>query len=101
MVKRCPCVRPQASEEEVQYGTFCWTGHIGQGDRRLHCGWHGRIVRQVKVASEPEALLAVLKDSEAVENLPHGTMDEVSSVGRLDLPLTRRQQNLICSLHVR
>ena len=38
MVKRGPCVRPQASEGEAQHGPFCWTGRIGQGDQRLHCG---------------------------------------------------------------
>jgi len=54
-VKRGPLVRPQASEGEAQHGPFCWTGRIGQGDR-------GKIVREVKVASEPEALLAVLKN---------------------------------------
>src|SRR6516164_5088677 len=60
MVKRGPCVRPQASEGEAQHGPFCGTGRVGQGDQRLRCGCHGRIVREVRVASEPEALLAVL-----------------------------------------
>src|SRR5258708_6781334 len=32
-------------------------------NQRLHCGWHGRIAREVKVASEPDALLQVLKNS--------------------------------------
>src|SRR6266404_8685187 len=59
MVKRGPCVRPQASEGEAQHGPFCWNGRFGQGDQRLHCDT-GRMVREVKVASEPEALLAVL-----------------------------------------
>src|SRR5260370_27344987 len=62
MVKRGPWLRPQASEGEAQHGPFCWIGRIGQGDQHLHCGVDdtGRIVREVKVASEPEALLQVL-----------------------------------------
>ena len=59
-MKRGPCLRPQASEGEAQHGPFCWTGRIGQGHERLQCGETGRIVREVKVASEPDALLAVL-----------------------------------------
>ena len=47
-------MRPQASEGEAQHGPFCWTGRFGQGT--------GKIVREVKVASEPGALLAVLKN---------------------------------------
>src|SRR5215471_513500 len=38
MVKRGPCMRPQASEGEAQHGLFCWTRRVGQGDERLHCG---------------------------------------------------------------
>jgi predicted ATPase len=37
-VKRGPLVRPQTSEGEAQHGPFCWTGCVGQGDQRLHCG---------------------------------------------------------------
>src|SRR3974377_1202570 len=33
---------PQASEGEAQHGPFCWIRRIGQGDQRLHCGWHGQ-----------------------------------------------------------
>jgi hypothetical protein len=22
----------------AQHGPFCWTGRVGQGDQRLHCG---------------------------------------------------------------
>ena len=52
---------PQASEGEAQHGAFCRTGRIGQGDQRLHCvDDTGKIVREVRVASEPDALLAVL-----------------------------------------
>jgi ABC transporter substrate binding protein len=40
MVKRGPRLRPQASEGEAQHGSFCWTGLVGQGDQRLHCGRH-------------------------------------------------------------
>ena len=38
MVKRGQWMRPQASEGEAQHELFCWTGRIGQGDQRLHCG---------------------------------------------------------------
>src|SRR5262245_47737411 len=38
MVKRGPCMRPQASEGEAQHGLFCWTRRVGPGDERLHCG---------------------------------------------------------------
>src|ERR1700751_6134940 len=58
MVKQGPRMRPQASEGEAQHGPFCWTGRFGQGDQRLH----GKIIREVKVASEPEVLLAMLKN---------------------------------------
>src|SRR5712671_5022924 len=60
MVKRGPWLRPQASEGEAQHGPFCWIGRIGQGDQHLLVDDTGRIVREVKVASEPEALLKVL-----------------------------------------
>ena len=33
-----PLYGPQASEGEAQHGLFCWTGRIGQGHERLHCG---------------------------------------------------------------
>ena len=59
MVKRGPLVRPQASEGEAQHGSFCRTGRVGQGDQRL-LDDTGKIVREVRVASETEALLAVL-----------------------------------------
>src|SRR6201989_3132593 len=62
MVKRVPHSRPQASEGEAQHGPFCWTGRFGQGDEHLHCGRHGQDCSEVKVPSEPEALLAVLKN---------------------------------------
>src|SRR6516225_2868373 len=62
MVKRGPQMRPQASVGEAQHGLFCGTGRLGQGHERLHCGWQGKIVREVKVASEPEAVLAALRN---------------------------------------
>jgi len=33
-----PLYGPQASEGEAQHGPFCWTGRLGQGHERLHCG---------------------------------------------------------------
>jgi hypothetical protein len=62
MVQRGLCPRPQASEGEAQLGPFCRTGRFGQGDQRLHCGRHGRLLREARVASEPEALLPVLRN---------------------------------------
>ena len=53
-------MRPQASEGEAQHGLFCWTGRFGQGDEHLHVDDAGKIVREARVASEPEALLQVL-----------------------------------------
>jgi hypothetical protein len=59
----------------------------------------GRMVREAKVASEPEALLQVLKSggyrfkriglessTARWNDVPRGTMDEVRSYVRLDLP---------------
>jgi hypothetical protein len=60
MVKRGPWLWPQASEGEAQHGPFCWIRRIGQGDQHLLVDDAGRIVREVKVAREPEALLKVL-----------------------------------------
>ena len=40
---------------------FAGTGRFGQGDEHLHRDDAGKIVREVKVASEPEGLLVVLK----------------------------------------
>src|SRR5438034_4090013 len=62
MVKRGPCVRPQASEGEAQHGPFCWTGRIGQGDERLHCGWHGQDHSGSEGGERTRVLLAVLKN---------------------------------------
>jgi transposase len=59
MVKRGPWLRPQASEGEAQHGPFCWTRRFSQEDVCI-VDDTGSIVREVKVASEPEALLPVL-----------------------------------------
>jgi hypothetical protein len=56
MVERGPYVRPQASEGKAQHEPFCWTGCFGQGDQRLHLDDTGKILREVKVASEHSAL---------------------------------------------
>ena len=53
---------PQASEGEAQHGAFCWTGRFGQDTSVCIVDDTGKIVREGKVASEPEALLAVLKN---------------------------------------
>jgi hypothetical protein len=60
MVKRGPCERPQASEGEAQHRPFCWTGRAIKETRVCIVDEAGKIVREVRVASEPEALLAVL-----------------------------------------
>lgn len=52
-------MRPQASEGEAQLGLFCWTGRIGQGLEYPLVDATGMIVREVKVASEHAALLAL------------------------------------------
>jgi transposase len=62
MVKRGPWSRPQASEGEVQHGPFFWTGLSVKETSVCIVDDTGKIVREVKVASEPEALLAVLKN---------------------------------------
>src|SRR5437763_3940427 len=62
MVKRGPYVRPQASEGEAQHGPFCWTGRIGQGDERLHCGWHGQDHSGSEGGERTRVSLAVLKN---------------------------------------
>src|SRR6516164_5640171 len=60
MVKRGPRMRPQASEGEAQHGSFCWTGLSVKDTSVCIVDDAGRIIREVKVASEPDALLAVL-----------------------------------------
>src|ERR1035437_5286061 len=59
MVERGPHQRPQASEGEAQHRPFCQPRSVSQGNKYLHRDT-GRIVREVKVASEPEGLLQVL-----------------------------------------
>jgi len=58
MVKRGVLLRPQASEGEAQHGPFCWIS-VKEASICI-VDDTGRIVREVKVASEPEALLQVL-----------------------------------------
>ena len=62
MVKRGPCERPQASEGEAQHGPFCWLDVSVKETSVCIVDDTGKIVREVKVASEPEALLAVLRN---------------------------------------
>ena len=56
-------MRPEASEGEAQHGPFCWNGCFGQGPSICIVDDAGKIVREVKVASEPEALRPVLRNS--------------------------------------
>jgi transposase len=62
MVKRGPCVRPQASEGEAQLDHFAGLDVSVKETSVCIVDDTGKIVREVKVASEPKALLAVLKN---------------------------------------
>src|SRR5262249_25722664 len=79
MVKRGPHIRPQASEGEAQHHLFCWTRCVGQGNKRL-VDDAGKIVREARVASEPEALLQVLTN----------TLYRLKRVGLEARPLSQR-----------
>jgi hypothetical protein len=60
MVKRGPLSRPQASEGEAQHGHFAGLDVSVKETSVCIVDETGRIVREVKVASEPDALLPVL-----------------------------------------
>ena len=62
MVKRGPHGRRQASDGEAQHEPFCGLDVSVKDTSVCIVDDTGRIVREVKVASEPEALLAVLKN---------------------------------------
>jgi transposase len=62
MVKRGPRVRPQASEGEAQHDLFCWTRRVKETSVCI-VDDAGKIMREAKVASEPEALLQVLTNT--------------------------------------
>ena len=62
MVKRGAHSRPQASEGEAQHGPFCRTNVSVKETSVCIVDNSGKIVREVKVVSEPEALLGVLKN---------------------------------------
>ena len=49
-------------QKEKPAWTILWTGRFGQGTSVCIVDETGRIVREAKVASEPKALLAVLKN---------------------------------------
>jgi transposase len=53
-------MRSQASEGEAQHGLFCGTGRSVKDTRFCIVDDAGRITREMKVASKPDALLAVL-----------------------------------------
>src|SRR2546423_11397132 len=63
MVKRGPHMRPQASEGEAQHGLFCWTDVSVKETSVCIVDEAGKIVREARVASEPEALLQVLTNT--------------------------------------
>src|SRR5262249_53235817 len=63
MVKRGPHLRPQASEGEAQHGLFCWTGCVVKETSVCIVDDAGKIVREARVVSEPEALLQVLTNA--------------------------------------
>ena len=62
MVKRGPHGRPQASESEAQHGPFARLDASVKDTSVCTVDETGKIVRDVKVTSEPDALLAVLKN---------------------------------------
>src|ERR1700691_1877239 len=53
MVKRGPCVRPQASEGEAQHGPFCGTRRIGQGERLYRRDMDGNVLTAALWLDEP------------------------------------------------
>jgi hypothetical protein len=59
MVKRGPWLRPQASEGEAQHGPFGGLDVSVKETSICIVDDTGRIVKEVKVASEPAALLKV------------------------------------------
>jgi hypothetical protein len=61
MVKRGPWSRPQASEGEAQHGPFAGLDVSVNETSVCIVDDTGRIVREAKVASEPDALLSVLQ----------------------------------------
>ncbi|HMA56443.1 MAG TPA: IS110 family transposase, partial [Pseudolabrys sp.] len=63
MVKRGPFARPQASEGEAQQEHFAGLDVSVNETSVCIVDGTGRIVREVKVASEPDALLQVLKNN--------------------------------------
>src|SRR6201994_3189123 len=63
MVKRGSCERPQASEGEAQHGPFAGLDVSVKETSVCIVDYAGKIVREVRVASEPEALLQVLANN--------------------------------------
>jgi hypothetical protein len=63
MVKRGPHLRPQASEGEAQHGLFCGLDVSVKEASVCIVDDAGKIVREARVASEPEALLQVLTNT--------------------------------------
>jgi transposase len=49
--------------QESKHGTFCRAGHIGCRDECLHVDDHGKIARERKVPTEPEAIIEALNGS--------------------------------------
>src|SRR5262245_57974842 len=62
MVQRGPHSRPQASGREAHHGPLCWTDVSVKETSVCIVDDTGKIIQEVKVASEPKTLLAVLKD---------------------------------------
>jgi transposase len=62
MVKRCQCERLKHQKEKRSMGHFAGPDVSVKETSVCIVDEVGKIVREVKVASEPEALLAVLKN---------------------------------------
>src|SRR5499427_8940957 len=63
MVKRGPHMRPQASEGEAQHGLFAGLDVSVKETSVCIVDDAGKIVREARVASEPEALLQLLTNT--------------------------------------
>jgi len=91
-MERGPHKRPQASEEKRSHETLCRFGRVDKRDQRLHRGWFGQSLREVKVATEPEAIVAILaEESLLIERigLEAGPLSQwlYSAIAEADLPV--------------
>src|SRR5947209_8864016 len=84
--------RSQASEEKRSHPTLCRIRHLSKRDQRVHRGKTGKVIREVKVATKPVAILAVLTEQAlAIERigLEAGPLSQwlYSALVEADLPV--------------